>query len=521
MDSLPPDAISVLTEVVVSTHLSGFISWLSAVIQDPRLRSASSGYSFDPETSTLRSNKIPDTVPPESVLTASTVPDDQSSAGTSPQYGTKSVHFQEPADDLSVPHDKNSNSVETPAKGVLKNGLGDTPPGQRVATSHPHRGDGVPAAERAIDSIERRADPDSGSVASEIHLAGATGLPVFDHLDRYSDVSSLSDASNDGRHDVDKRALSENPYAYSSAEEDKAMRRGQTLTGEAPLQFNGVHEQPNDAESYVSNRSLHQPGHLSPIVEDDLVSIESYDSDLDDASNLHVNQRAGDVPESRGSLRRLRSRRSLGGLRNYQDRTRRFGRAQPNILNAHSTGEADVLESPAGQHQPEITYDGGSMLSVVTGLQAQVASLQKNFQKSISTLLESLSTQFDGLNSQLSAVMNALTGYTGQSNQSVPAPSVSRAAPPPNPGQSVPPLNNASDRQLRFAEPGRSTVPGERVLDPNPAPAVATAPPPDHADDTVIPTEIRRRGQETVPDPTPAATSRTQGERFWERRASE
>lgn len=411
MDSLPPDDISVLTGVVTSrlpSLVGSLVSWLSELLQDPRLQGVPSGYSFDPETSTLHSKKIPDTVPTESVLPASTVPDDQSSAGTAPRHESKSVHFV----DSAVPSVQDGNlplNDSASDTGILKNGVGDAHPGQGVATKLLPQDDGVPAAGNGLNTTERRADPDSGSVASEIPLAEATAFPVFDHLDRYSDVSSLSDASDDGSLDVENRALSENPHAYSSAEEDKAMRRGQTLTGEAPLQFNGLQEQPDDAESYVSNRSLHQPGHLSPIEEDD---VDSLNSDLDHRSNRAVDQidnpaEASSV--SRRSLRRMRSKSSLGDLENYRKDRNRFIRVDPNGLPTH---EGYIPAGPPDQRQTEIplepndpvardhSVNGTDVLSQLRETYSDFSNRISQLQSAISQLESIVATMtsiFDGL----------------------------------------------------------------------------------------------------------------------------
>ena len=393
-----------LTEVLIA-HFPDFVSWFSGVLQDHRLQEVASGYSRGSQDSTLQSNEIPGTIPAESVRPPSILPDERSSLGTVPRDRSKIVHFQEPADDLSVRHDKNSNSVETPAKGVLKNGLGDTPPGQRVATSHPHRGDGVPAADTAIDSIEERANPDSGSVSSNTHLAEATAFPVFDHLDRYSDVSSLSDASNDGRPDVENRALSENPHAYSSAEEDKAMRRGQTLTGEAPLQFNGVHEQPNDAESYISTRS-HQPGRLSPI--DEVCSVGNYDSDRDDASHLNVNDvdsAAGRPKTPERLLRNTRSFRNLGG------RGRRFSSEQLDGANTLPTEQAEVPAAGSTQHQSETSLQVND--TVGRNLSLNGSDVFNQIHDSISDIGERLSCLESAFRSLISTIESFLS--TGSS----------------------------------------------------------------------------------------------------------
>lgn len=282
------------------------------------------------------------------------------------------------------------------------------------------------------------------------------------------------------------------------------------MTGEAPLQFNGVHEQPNDAESYVSNRSLHQPGHLSPIQEDD---VDSLHSDLDHGSNRTVDQidNAAEVSSvSRRPLRRKDSLGLLGDLRNYRKDRKRFSSAQLVDPNGQPTRETNIPAAPADQRQTDNPLESNDLVARDhsangSDLFSQLRDSIRDMSDRISRLESIVATMASKIDSFLSTrssrpedrIADAPDGYLNEPSPRFQLPTDPR---PDNAQNNQPEVVIDAARRDAPLAPGFYERPGSPVLSPaSAAPAEGTPP-----------SEVRKGGRREYPirkDPAELATA--------------
>lgn len=168
--------------------------------------------------------------------------------------------------------------------------------------------------------------------------------------------------------------------------------------------------------------------------------------------------------------------------------------------------------------------DWRSMSSALTGLQAEVASLQKSFQSFQNSIL----ARFEEMNSQLT---NALTGLTRFSSQSAAPPSSFQRAPPHTADPSAPIRPEEPIRQVQFADQQGQPGSEHTVLNSNAPPVMApevTADgmirgPADNAPlagNEVTDTAQAVKGDQSTSggNGTAPMTQRAEGRHFWQRR---